>query len=94
MILIKEAAVNLKMRMDRDEKERLEGLTNTKKMEEALAKSEKLKAAAHEVFEQSRNHKTAVVSQERSFFFKKLEPKASNSDIVKVVRIKRGQECQ
>ena len=32
LILIKEAAMNLKMRMDRDEKERLERLTNTKKM--------------------------------------------------------------
>lgn len=50
LILIKEAAVNLKNRMDRDEKERLEGLTNTKMMEEAMEKGEKLKAAAHEAF--------------------------------------------
>lgn len=94
LILIKEAAVNLKMKMDRDEKERLEGLANTKNMEEAMAKSEKLKAAAHEAFEQSKNSKTKVFSQERLFFFKKLEPKTQNSDIVKVVRIKRGQEYQ
>jgi hypothetical protein len=92
LILFKELISNIMRRLKKDEEERLKKLADAKDKVDTKIDREKLRQAQQE-YSQIKVHKTTT--QDRSIFFRQDgKPLIMETKLTKVVRIKRGQECQ